>query len=149
MKLITTIVLSSISLVAFTLIASSFIVLNTFSDEIEKTVTSDITILTSNALDKVNRIMNTRISDTEFLTSELNLNLVGNNLSIKEKIDYLRDFEIQTQMYTSISIYDLNGIKIGDTRNLLVGEDESNEPFFTEAIQGKTYHDDLPVESKS
>ncbi len=149
MKLVTTIILSSISLVAFTLIVSSFIVLNTFSDEIEKTVTSDITILTSNALDKINRIMNTRISDTEFLTSKLNLNLMGNHLSIKEKMDYLRDFEIQTQMYTSISIYDLNGIKIGDTRNLLIGKDESNESFFTEAIKGKTYHDSIPVYSKS
>ena len=75
--------------------------------------------------------------------------MVGNHYSIKEKIDYLRDFEVQTQMYTSISIYDLNGIKIGDTRNLKIGLDESNELFFTEAIQGKTYHDNIPVESKS
>jgi len=127
----------------------SFLALTSFSSEFEKTVTSDIKILTSNSLDKVNRIMNARIIDIQFLTSSLNLNLIGDNYSIKEKINYLRDYELQTQMYTSISIYDLNGIKIGDTRNLKIGSDESNELFFIEAIQGKIYHDNIPVESKS
>lgn len=149
MKLATLIIISSISLVSISLIVPSFLALTSFSDEFEKTVTSDITILTSNALDKVNRIMNARIIDTQFLTSNINLNLIGNYNSIKEKIDYLRDYEIQTQMYTSMSIYDFDGIKIGDTRNLNIGSDESNELFFTEAIQGKIYHDKIPVESKS
>ena len=149
MKLVTTIVVSSISLVGFALIISSFVILNTFSDEIEKTVTSDITISTSNAMDKIDRIINARIADIKLLTSDLNLNLVENHHTIKEKMDYLRDFEVQTQMYISSSIYDLNGIKLGDTRNLLIGEDESNKLFFTEAIQGKIYHDSLPHQSKS
>ena len=100
-------------------------------------------------MDKVNRIMNGRIIDIQFLTSKLNLNLIGNNYSMKEKIDYLRDYEIQTQMYTSISIYDFDGIKVGDTRNLEIGLDESNQLFFTEAIQGKIYHDSIPIESTS
>jgi len=123
--------------------------LTSFSDEFEKTVTSDITILTSNALDKVNRMMNQRVTDINFLTSESNLNLVGDHHTIQEKIDYLRDYEFRTQVYTSISIYDVNGIKIGDTRNLGIGLDESGESFFIEAIQGKIYHDEIPVESKS
>jgi len=131
------------------LLIPSFLALTSFSEEFEKTVTSDITILTSNALDKVNRIMNGRIIDIQFLTSDSNLNLIGNNNSIKEKIDYLRDYEKRTQMYTSISIYDVDGIKIGDTRNLNIGSNESNELFFIEAIQGKIYHDKVPVESKS
>ena len=112
-------------------------------------MTSDITILTSNALDKVNRMMNQRITDINFLTSESNLNLVGGHHTIQEKMDYLRDYETQTQVYTSISIYDVNGIKIGDTRNLKIGLDESDKPFFTEAIQGKIYHNNIPIESKS
>jgi len=112
-------------------------------------VTSDITILTTNALDKVNRMMNQRITDVHFLTSESNLNLVGGHHTIQEKMDYLRDYETQTQVYTSISIYDSDGIKIGDTRNLRIGLDESDKPFFTEAIQGKIYHDNVPIESES
>ena len=127
----------------------SFLALTSFSKEFEKTVTSDISILTSNSLDKVNRIMNSRIIDIQFLTSDVNLNLVGDHHSIKEKIDYLRDYEIRTQMYTSISIYDIDGIKIGDTRNLKIGNDESNELFFIEAIKGKIYHDSIPIQSKS
>lgn len=120
-----------------------------FSNEFEKTVTSDIEIIASDSLDKVDRLLNSRIIDIQFLTSEFNLNLIGNNYSIKEKMNYLRDYEIQTQMYTSISIYDIDGIKIGDTRNLKIGIDESNELFFTEAIQGKIFHDSIPVKSKS
>jgi len=123
--------------------------LTSFSDEFEKTVTSDITILTKNALDKVNRIMNQRIIDINFLTSESNLNLLGGHHTIQEKMDYLRDYETQTQVYTSISIYDSDGIKIGDTRNLKIGLDESDKSFFTEAIQGKIYHDNIPIQSES
>jgi len=149
LRLGTLIIILCISLVSISLLIPSFLALSSFSEEFERTVTSDIKNLTSNALDKVNRIMNARIIDIKFLTSNLNLNLVGNNNSIKEKINYLRDYEIQTQMYTSISIYDFDGIKIGDTRNLKIGEDESNELFFIEAIQGKIYHDKIPEESKS
>jgi len=100
-------------------------------------------------MDKIDRIMNARVNDIEFLTSASNLNLVGNQNSIKEKMDYLRDYEIQTQVYTSSAIYDLNGIKIGDTRNLKIGLDESEKTFFIESVQGKIYHDNIPIESSS
>jgi len=149
MKLATLIIISSISLVGISLIIPSYIAYVSFSNELEETVTSDISILAANAMDKVNRLMNGRIIDIQFLTSSLNDNLVGSQNSIKEKIEYLRDYEAQSQLYTSSSIYDLNGIKIGDTRSLKIGLDESNELFFTEAIQGKIYHDEIPVESKS
>jgi len=149
LKLGTLIIISSILLVSLSLLIPSFLALTSFSEEFEKTVASDIRILTSNALDKVNRIMNGRIIDIQFLTSDKNHNLVGDHHIINDKIDYLRDYEILSQMYTSISIYDFNGIKIGDTRNLKIGSDESNELFFTEAIQGKIYHDKLPMKSKS
>ncbi len=149
MKFATLIIISSISLVGMSLIIPSYIAYVSFSNELEETVTSDISILAANAMDKVNRLMNGRIIDIQFLTSESNLNLVGSQNSIKEKIEYLRDYESQSQLYTSSSIYDLSGIKIGDTRSLKIGLDESNELFFTEAIQGKIYHDEIPVESKS
>jgi len=149
MKLATLIIISSIALVGVSLVTPSYIAYVSFANEFEETVTSDISILTANALDKVNRLMNARIIDIQFLTSDSNKNLVGSQNSIKEKIDYLRDYEKRSQMYTSMSIYDNDGIKIGDTRNLKIGEDESFEPFFTEAIQGKVYHDKIPVESKS
>ncbi|MCH7648567.1 MAG: sensor histidine kinase [Thaumarchaeota archaeon] len=149
MKLATLIIFSTISLVSASLTISSYIALTSFSDELEKTVSTDLTISISNAMDKIDRTMNARIIDIQFLTSPSNLNLVGNNYSTEEKIDYLRDFEAQTQVYTFVSIYDLNGIKIGDTRNLKIGLDESEEPFFLEASQGKIYHDTIPIHSES
>ncbi len=149
MKFATLIIISSISLVGMSLIIPSYIAYVSFSNELEETVTSDISILAANAMDKVNRLMNGRIIDIQFLTSSSNDNLVGSQNSIKEKIEYLRDYEAQSQLYTSSSIYDLNGIKIGDTRSLKIGLDESNELIFTEASQGKIYHDKIPVESKS
>lgn len=149
MKLRSIIIISSICLVTISLTIPSFLAVTSFSNEFEKTVTSDIEIIASDSLDKVDRLLNSRIIDIQFLTSEFNLNLIGNNYSIKEKMNYLRDYEIRTQMYTSISIYDIDGIKIGDTRNLKIGIDESNELFFTEAIQGKIFHDSIPVKSKS
>ncbi len=149
MKLVTLIIISSIALVGVSLVTPSYIAYVSFANEFEETVTSDISILTTNALDKVNRLMNARIIDIQFLTSDSNKNLVGSQNSIKEKMNYLRDYEIRSQMYTSMSIYDNDGIKIGDTRSLKIGLDESNELFFTEAIQGKVYHDEIPVESKS
>jgi len=149
MKLATLIILSTISLVSVALIISSYMAFTSFSSEFERTVTSDLKILTSNSMDKIGRIMDAQISDTEFLTSKSNLNLVGNHYSIEEKMNYLRDFESQRHVYTSISIYDLNGIKIGDTRNLKIGLDQSQKPFFVEAIKGEIFYDEVPVISET
>ena len=149
MKLSTLIIISTISIVIISLITPSYLALTSFSEEFEKTVTSDISILTTNAMDKINRLMNERIIDIQFLSSNTNHNLVGDHHTINTKIDYLRDYEILSQMYTSMSVYDIDGIKIGDTRNLQIGVDESEESFFKEAVQGKIFHDKSPLQSKS
>jgi len=146
MKLATLIIISSIVLVGVSLVIPSYIAYVSFTNEFEEIVTSDLEILTHNAMDKIDRMMNERIIDIKFLTSKSNLNLAGSQNSIKEKMDYLREFEAQTQMYTFISIYDSNGIKIGDTRNLKIGLDKSDSLFFTEAIQGKIYNSEIPTQ---
>jgi len=64
-------------------------------------------------------------------------------------MEYLRSMERAYKAYSSISIYDKNGIKIGDTRNILLGLNESQTTFFKEAIQGKIYYDTLPSFSQS
>ncbi|PBO86019.1 MAG: hypothetical protein COA77_00325 [Thaumarchaeota archaeon] len=149
MKFASLIIFSTIGLVGITLIISSFITLTSFSNEIEKTVSTELKTSISNAMDKIDRTMYARMTDIKSLTSKSNLNLVGNNYSIKEKMDYLRDYEKQSQAYTSSAIYDLTGIRIGDTRNLEIGLDESEESFFSEAIQGKIFHDPIPITSES
>jgi len=149
LKLSTLIIISSISIVSISLLVPSYLALTGFSEEFEKTVTSDIEISITNAMDKIDRIMNGRIIDIKFLSSNKNHNLVGDHQNINDKIGYLRDYEILSQMYTSMSIYDSDGIKIGDTRNLKIGIDQSKEGFFMEAIKGKIYHDEVPILSKS
>ena len=148
MKLVTLIIISSIALVGVSLVIPSYIAYVSFTNEFEETVTSDLKLMASHAMDKINRMMNERIIDIQFLTSKSNLSLVGSQNSIKEKMEYLRDFERQTQVYSFISIYDSNGIKIGDTRNLEIGSDKSDEHFFSEAIQGKIYHNKIPKQSE-
>jgi len=86
LKLRSLLIISSIFFVSISLLIPSFLALSSFSEEFAKTVTSDISILTLNAMDKINRVINARIIDIQFLTSESNLNLVGNQNSIKEKM---------------------------------------------------------------
>ena len=75
--------------------------------------------------------------------------LVNSNLTISEKMDYLRSMERAFKTYSSISLYDKEGIKIGDTRNILLGENESDKTFFAEAMKGKMYYDTIPTLSES
>ena len=95
MKLATLIIISSITLVGLSLVIPSYIAYSSFTNEFEEIVTSDLKILTHNAMDKIDRMMNERVIDIKFLTSKSNLNLVGSQNSIKEKMDYLREFEAQ------------------------------------------------------
>ena len=149
MKLNSMIVVSTILLVVVSILIPSYMAIVSFKDELEDVVISDLQIMSTNSMDKISRVMNQKINDLQILTSIENRNLMGSNLDIKEKINYLRDFEIHTQAYTSISIYDVNGIKIGDTRSVGIGEDASSEIFFSESVSGKLYHDSVPIRSEN
>jgi signal transduction histidine kinase len=88
-----------------------------------------------------------RLADIRFLSDS---NILGNsNLTNQEKVNYLRSMERAFKAYSSISIYDKMGIKIGDTRNIHLGENESDKEFFREAIQGNLYYDSVPTYSES
>ena len=78
--------------------------------------------------------------------SDINNPIMHNpNISLNSKVDYLRILEESSKSYTSISLYDENGIKIGNTRNVGIGSDDSDKPFFIHAIKGQNYFDELPV----
>ena len=98
-------------------------------------------------MDKINRLMFERVADIHLLSIG---KILGNsNLTLAEKMNYLRAVERAYKTYGSISIYNMNGIKIGDTRNVLVGINESQMPFFEHAIRGEIYYDKIPVMSPS
>jgi signal transduction histidine kinase len=103
--------------------------------------------MASNTMDNLSRQMFERLADIRFLSDS---NILGNsNLTNQEKVNYLRSMERAFKAYSSISIYDKMGIKIGDTRNIHLGENESDKEFFREAIQGNLYYDSVPTYSES
>ena len=51
--------------------------------------------------------------------------------------------------YASISLYNKHGIKIGDTRSIAIGVNDSQEAFYKNAINGGIYYDQVPIFSRS
>jgi len=149
MKLKSLLLLTMIPVVTLSLIVPSYFATQQYTQEIETSVDNDLVTLASNTMDKISRIMHQRIVDINFLTSPNNIVLTGSDFSIDEKVEYLREIERASKVYTSLSIYDKNGIKIGDTRSLNLGVDESQKPFFIHAIEGEIFHDSQPVISES
>jgi|GEM_PF-5784746 len=132
----------------------SFLAYRTFASQIFKEIESRLTTDVRHTMQIIDRTLFERISDVALLTSKENKILVndeGNigSESIKDEIEYLRNVEKIRKVYASMSIYDAKGIKLGDTRGLLIGVDESKKPFFKTAIQGNIYWDNEPVMSKS
>lgn len=71
----------------------------------------------------------------------------GSQFSLSDKIQYLQSVEKAYGVYSDFSIYDIRGIKIGDTRNSSSGADASTNLFFTSAAKGAIYYDSVPVSS--
>jgi signal transduction histidine kinase len=140
-----------ISLVTAAVVVPSIIALNTFTRNLENEITEQLKINALNAMDKVSRLMFERIADTRFLTDPGNPVISGSNsnFTTQEKLEYLRKIEIANKAYASISLYDEHGIKIGDTRSLGLGVNDSQEPFYKNAYDAGIYYDQVPIYAKS
>lgn len=149
MKIKTLLFVTIIPLIAASLVIPSYFAIQSYSQEIANDIVSDLGAIATNTMDKISRTMHERIVDITFLSSHNNPVLVGSDFSIEQKIEYLREIERTAKMYSSISIYDKNGKKIGDTRNTAIGIDESEKLFFQNSIKGKIFHDPVPVFSES
>lgn len=149
MKIKTLLFVTIIPLIAASLIIPSYFAIQSYSQEIANDIVSDLGAIATNTMDKISRTMHERIVDITLLSSHNNPVLVGSDFSIEQKIEYLREIERTAKMYSSISIYDKNGKKIGDTRNTALGIDESEKLFFQNSIKGKIFHDPTPVFSES
>ena len=135
-----------ISLVFIALFVPSFIAINSFTGALQSHVIDQLEIDAVHTMDKISRVMFERISD---ITTIVNDPFEASPETLDKKLNEFREVEKAHKVYTSISLYDKNGIKIGDTRNFKIGIDESNEPFFKHAIRGEIYYDETPVFSKS
>ena len=140
-----------ISLVTAAIVVPSIIALNTFTRSLETEITEELKISALNAMDKLSRLMFERLADLRFLT--YSSNTIGTNpddiIALREKVEYLRQIEKSNKAYASISIYNASGIKIGDTRSIDIGANDSGEPYYRNAINGGYYHDSVPTYSRS
>lgn len=133
--------------IIFSLLPAYFFI-TMFVDSQKDEIVNDLETTASVLLDRISSFMNERIANFEVISSPTHM-LSNPSSTIEQKVDFLRLLEKSTKAYRSMSIYDKNGIKIGDTRNILVGIDESEKSFFKKALQGKLYYDKSPVLSQS
>jgi methyl-accepting chemotaxis protein len=96
-------------------------------------------------MDKLSRIMFDRIAEIKFLSQPENNIMTSSNYSVQQKVEYLRNIERIYKYSDSMSIYDKNGIRIGDTRNFDIGINEQNMPFYKNATEHGIYYDKVPV----
>jgi hypothetical protein len=147
MRIRTELLVIMISLVSVSIVIISCIAIDNFAKTIKSEIENEFEIVAANLMDKLSRQMFERLSDIKFLSIS---NILSNtNFTLPEKIDYLRDMEKTYKAYASISLYNTKGIKIGDTRNILLGANRSQTPFFQHAIKGEIYYDKIPVMSDS
>ncbi|MPZ05803.1 MAG: HAMP domain-containing protein [Nitrososphaeraceae archaeon] len=140
-----------ISLVTSAIIVPSIIALNTFTRSLETEITEELKISALSAMDKLSRLMFERLADLRFLTYPGNtmISSSDDNITLEEKVEYLRQIEKANKAYASISLYNASGIKIGDTRSIDIGANDSREPFYKNAINGTYYYDSVPTYSRS
>lgn len=126
---------------------TTYIAVDNFSKRVRSDIEKEFEVIATNLMDKLSRQMFERLSDIKFLSIS---NILSNtNFTLPEKIDYLRDMEKTYKAYASMSLYNIKGIKIGDTRNILIGANRSQTPFFQHAMKGEIYYDKIPVMSDS
>lgn len=136
-----------IPLVSLSILILSYVGFQNFATTIQTQIINELKTMASHMMVNLSIQMFERIADIQFLSAS-NI-LTSSNLTLSEKMDYLRSLESSFKSYLSISIYNTEGIKIGDTRNVLLGLNESQKTFFKEALKGKVHHDTIPTLSES
>lgn len=120
-----------------------FTVLFHYLENIMKDSTSN---LISDTLEDISKFMHERHADMQILTDPEHPIMTSDNIGDKSFV--LHTFETSSRSYLSFSIYDNNGKKILDTRNIGLNETVSDEEFFNIAMQGKIFQDQIPIFSK-
>jgi signal transduction histidine kinase len=147
LKIRSKLIIILVPLVSLSIFLISYLGLDNFTKTIQSEIITELKLVAINLMDKLSRQMFERTADIQFLS---NSNILANpKFTLPEKLDYLRTMERAVKAYTSISLYDKNGIKIGDTRNILIGANDSQKTFFKNAIKGAPYYDSIPSLSES
>ena len=124
---------------------STFYEIEISSQKITSEIVAKTETLSQSAMNEISKLMFERQADIRQLNAINNPIFLDSDIPLKTKVDILRTFEKSTKAFTSLSLYDENGIKIGNTRNVGIGDDDSDKSFFVSAMQGHEYIDDVPV----
>jgi signal transduction histidine kinase len=93
----------------------------------------------ANSMNRISMDTSNRVSDIRFLGNSMSVfpNQTGTDLVME--LEILKGFIGTHKDYSSISIYNKTGIKVGDNKGIGMGENVSNEYFFKKAILGDIY----------
>lgn len=126
----------------------SFISIQTLTNNLQDEIIDKLTIDGFHRMNKVDRFLFERLSDIKLLTADRYGILSGEGFTIDQKIGYLRDIKREKQVYASLSLYDTEGEKIGDTENLGEEPNVKAKDFFLYPVDGFIYVDSKPVFSE-
>ncbi len=96
----------------------------------------------NNLMTNLSIAISRRVAEFEVITYPTGY--LNSQATTDEKIDFLKNVVKSSKSYITMSIFDVNGIEIGDTMNIGIGDDASNKEFFKQAITGKIYRSDKP-----
>jgi signal transduction histidine kinase len=138
-----------IIIVLGTTFVSTFYGIELSSQKITTEIIEKTEDLSQNTMYNISKLMFERQSDIKQLSDIRNPILHNPDITLESKVDYLRTIEKSNKSFTSISLYDKNGIKIGNTRNIGIGTDDSDKLFFISAMKDKHHIDSVPVFSSA
>lgn len=146
MKIRTKLMLMMLILGTFFSAIPAAIALNTFLDTLQSERIMQFTNVVKNIRNSLLEMYKERISDVGEISSPDHF--LSSTSSLDEKISYLRLLEKKHGVYAESAIYDIKGIKIGSTRSVGIGSDDSDKQFFKSAVTGNIYFDKKPQYSE-
>jgi signal transduction histidine kinase len=130
-----------VSLILTSLLAASFVSINVLSADMMRETKAHLEDDLANSMNRISMDTSNRISDITFLGDSMNVFPNQHDTDLVKKLEILKKFIATHNDYSSVSIYNKTGIKIAEYKDIGIGENMSNEPFFKEAIQGEIYRD--------
>ena len=147
-----------LSIILSSLLVTSFVSISIFSAAIVDEIRGHLEDNAAHLMNDISLLASKKISDAEII-SRLLSNLSVSEIEISDLAKTLvassPNFEIipGEKGYSSISVYDANGLKIADVKdsssfgNIDLGSDISNSPYYDGAIRGEIYQDKIPLYS--
>jgi len=120
------------------MLAVSFYIGEAVAMERQASLLSGMQSSAQSRMANLDKFMNERMIDLLLISDNGSL-LAGSNAPMEEKLRYLRQFERSSKTYASISLYDADGIRVADTRNLGKEMNQSSREFVKAALSGKAY----------